>query len=63
MYVCICNGVNEKMIQDAVIHQGAESLRDVRRCMALGDVCGKCVCHAAEVVKQARDVEAILEIS
>lgn len=52
MYVCICHGINEKDIQEAV-DDGAKSVRDVRRSHGVGSQCGKCVCHAAKVIKDS----------
>jgi len=53
MYVCICRGVNEKAIHQAVA-DGAQSVRDVRRCLDVGSQCGQCVRHAHEVIEQAK---------
>jgi bacterioferritin-associated ferredoxin len=55
MYVCICNAVNEKSIQQAVA-EGAQNVRDVRRCLGVGSQCGQCVRHAHEVIEQAKSV-------
>jgi bacterioferritin-associated ferredoxin len=38
--VCICRGISDKKIVDA-IDRGAESLRDLQRC-GIGDQCGSC---------------------
>ncbi|MGK0405506.1 MAG: bacterioferritin-associated ferredoxin [Oleispira sp.] len=53
MYVCICHAVNEETIHQAVA-DGANSVRDIRRCLELGSKCGQCVRHAHEVVEQAK---------
>ena len=53
MYVCICHGVNEKDLREAV-DNGAQTVRDVRRSHGVGSQCGKCVCHAAKVIKEAK---------
>ncbi|MFQ3171793.1 MAG: bacterioferritin-associated ferredoxin [Oleispira sp.] len=53
MYVCICHSVNEKAIYQAVA-DGANSVRDVRRCFELGSKCGQCVRQAHEVIEQAK---------
>jgi bacterioferritin-associated ferredoxin len=55
MYVCICNAVNEKDIQQAVA-DGAQSVRDLRRCLDVGSQCGQCVRHAHEVIEHAKDL-------
>jgi bacterioferritin-associated ferredoxin len=38
--VCICRGVNDRKVQDA-IDDGASSVRDLMRC-GIGDQCGSC---------------------
>jgi bacterioferritin-associated ferredoxin len=53
MFVCICNAVNEKSIQQAV-SEGAQNVRDVRRSLNVGSQCGKCVRQAHEVIEQAK---------
>jgi len=53
MFVCICNAVNEKAIQQAVA-DGAQSVRDVRRSLNVGSQCGQCVRQAHEVIEQAK---------
>lgn len=58
MYVCICNAVTEKHIQQAV-DGGADSIRKVRSCLGVGNVCGKCVCHAQDVIKQSQQETTI----
>lgn len=53
MFVCICNAVNEKAIQQAV-SEGAQNVRDVRRSLNVGSQCGQCVRQAHEVIEQAK---------
>lgn len=52
MYVCLCKGITENQIRDAV-DQGAESLRAVRDTLGVSTQCGKCSCLAREVVRDA----------
>jgi bacterioferritin-associated ferredoxin len=51
MYVCICHAVTEKHIKQAV-NSGLDSMREVRNCLGVGSQCGKCVCHAKDVIAQ-----------
>ena len=41
MYVCLCKGITDKHIRDAV-DDGAQSFREVRRNLELASQCGKC---------------------
>lgn len=49
MYVCICKGITEQHIK-TLISEGASSVRDLYRELALGSQCGKCVGFAREVL-------------
>lgn len=50
MYVCLCKGVTDSQIREAV-NNGAESMREVREQLGVSTQCGKCVCHARDIVK------------
>lgn len=50
MYVCLCQGVTDGQIRDA-IYDGCCSYRDVRETTGVGTQCGKCACLAKEVVR------------
>ncbi len=41
MYVCICKGITDSQIRDAV-NNGASSLRKVRKQLGATSQCGKC---------------------
>ena len=49
MYVCLCKGITDNQIKDA-INQGACSMRDLRSDLDVATQCGKC----------ARDCKSIL---
>ena len=49
MYVCLCKGITDSAIRDAV-YDGASSFRDVRHSLGVATQCGKCACWAKEVV-------------
>lgn len=52
MYICICKGVTDSAIREAVC-QGACRMRDLKACLGVSAQCGKCACHAKEVLEQA----------
>jgi len=52
MYVCICKGVTENQIRDA-IRGGLCTRKEVSRCLKVGTACGKC----------NQDVNALLRCS
>lgn len=51
MYVCLCQGVTDGQIREA-IYEGCCSYRDVRENLGVGTQCGKCACLAKQVVRE-----------
>lgn len=51
MYVCICRGVTEKAIREAV-HDGADRMRDLKECLGVTEQCGICACHAKQILDE-----------
>ncbi len=51
MYVCLCTGVTDGQIRDA-IYEGCCSYREVRQATGVASQCGKCACLAKEVVRE-----------
>lgn len=41
MYVCLCKGVTDHQIREA-ISEGASSMRDLRAVLDVANQCGKC---------------------
>ena len=52
MYVCLCKGITDSQIRQAV-DSGATSLRQVRQMLGVASQCGKCSCFAREVMNNA----------
>ncbi len=53
MYICVCNGITDSQIRDAV-SDGAASLDDVRSLLGVASKCGKCACLADSVINETR---------
>jgi len=51
MYVCICKGVTENKLREA-IHQGADRMRDLKSTLGVTAQCGRCACHAKQVLDE-----------
>lgn len=60
MYVCLCNGITEGQIRDAV-GDGARSLRELRQCLGVASCCGKCADIAQQVVHETLSGGEFLE--
>lgn len=52
MYVCLCHGVTDTHIKEAVA-QGHQRMRDLRRELGVTRQCGKCASHALAVLNGA----------
>ena len=51
MYVCLCNGVSDKKIRQAVRQFHPQSFQQLRKFIPVGNQCGKCVRAAREVMQ------------
>ena len=51
MYVCICKGVTENKLREA-IHQGADRMSDLKSTLGVTAQCGRCACHAKQVLDE-----------
>ncbi|AWM81385.1 (2Fe-2S)-binding protein [Gammaproteobacteria bacterium ESL0073] len=61
MYVCLCQGITDKDIRDA-INSGCSSYKEVRAALNIASQCGKCGCLAKQITKETM-VEAQLSSS
>ncbi|QFY42088.1 (2Fe-2S)-binding protein [Candidatus Methylospira mobilis] len=52
MYICVCQAVTERQIQQAA-QDGARSLRDLSRDLGITRECGRCAICARQCLKQA----------
>lgn len=57
MYVCLCRGVTERQVKQA-LEEGARSLGDLHRELGVGGDCGRCRCKAREMVHHHLVLEA-----
>lgn len=52
MYVCLCNGVSDKKIRQAVRQFQPQSFQQLRKFIPVGNQCGKCVRAAREIMHE-----------
>ena len=57
MYICICKGITDGQIRQAV-NEGATTLTDLRKQLGVASQCGKCACQARSVISEARGDES-----
>ena len=51
MYICLCNGITESQIRDAV-GGGARSLSELHLCLGVASCCGRCADCAQQVLHE-----------
>ena len=52
MYVCVCAGVTDRMIEAAVL-DGSRRMKDIVETFDLGKTCASCVQMAQEILQQS----------
>lgn len=52
MYVCLCNGITESQIRDAV-GDGARTLSELNLCLGVASCCGRCADCAQQVLHES----------
>ncbi|MGB7803718.1 bacterioferritin-associated ferredoxin [Buttiauxella sp.] len=52
MYVCLCNGVSDKKIRQAVRQFSPQSFQQLRKFIPVGNQCGKCIRAAREIMQE-----------
>jgi bacterioferritin-associated ferredoxin len=60
VYVCLCNGVTEQQIRDAVC-DGAATLGDLSAALGVASGCGCCRAFAAQVIDETLQIHALPE--
>lgn len=53
MYVCLCKGITDGQIREAV-SEGAANLSEVSRQLGVASQCGRCACVAKDVINEAQ---------
>jgi bacterioferritin-associated ferredoxin len=43
MYICICRGITEKQVQEAVISRNSNNPKEILKALGIGLDCGTCV--------------------
>lgn len=53
MYICLCKGITESTIREAV-DQGASRMRDLKACLGISKQCGRCACDIKQILDQTK---------
>ena len=62
MYVCLCNGITENQIRDAV-GGGVRSLREFHAYLGVASCCGKCADCAQQVLHETLSLPPFRELN
>lgn len=57
MYVCVCQAVTDRQIREAA-HDGARTLKDLRRDLGITRDCGRCASCARACLEEAHQDQA-----
>lgn len=52
MFVCMCYGITDTQIKNAVEQQGVGNMRDLKAKLGVGSQCGSCVDMASAIIDQ-----------
>lgn len=52
MYVCLCNGVTDKKIRQAVRQFHPQSFQQLRKFLPIGNQCGKCIKACRDIMQE-----------
>lgn len=50
MYVCICKGITEKQVQEAVTSRSSNNPKEILKALGIGSDCGTCVEDAVKTL-------------
>ncbi len=53
MYVCICKGITEKQIQDAITSRNSNNPKEILKALGVGSDCGTCVEDAVNTLLES----------
>jgi len=62
MYVCVCHGITDRDIREAVA-EGASSVTDIARMLGAGTCCGTCQDFTRELIREARSSGVIEQLA
>ena len=61
MYVCLCHGITDKAIKQAVLVDGVGNMRQLKKKLGAGTQCGKCVQMAQTIIDNTIIDESLFE--
>jgi bacterioferritin-associated ferredoxin len=50
MYVCLCHGITDKAIKQAVREEGIGNVRQLKHLLGVGSQCGRCIQMAQNII-------------
>jgi bacterioferritin-associated ferredoxin len=52
MYVCLCHGITDKAIKQAVYEDGVGNMRELKQRFGVGSQCGTCIQLAQSIIDE-----------
>ncbi|MFT4652625.1 MAG: bacterioferritin-associated ferredoxin [Kangiellaceae bacterium] len=50
MFVCLCHGITDTQIENAVRTQGVGNMRELKSALGVGSQCGSCINMAQDII-------------
>lgn len=50
MYICLCHGITDKAIKQAVREEGIGNMRQLKQRFGVGSQCGRCIDMAQNII-------------
>lgn len=50
MFVCVCHGITDKQIKEAVENGGVGNMRELKQALNVGTQCGSCIETAQSII-------------
>ena len=60
MYVCLCKGVTDTQVRQAV-EEGHDTMRKLNKTLGVGSQCGRCACFAKELIRETKGNSLVSE--
>ena len=61
MYVCLCHGITDKAIKQAVREDGVGNMRQLKQTLGVGSQCGTCIQLAQSIIDNTIIDESLLK--
>lgn len=62
MYICMCHGITDRQIRDAVC-EGAASMHELRAELGVASSCGRCAQYAEQLLEETLTTSQVPQLT